>query len=257
MSFVRTVAVVAVGTASGFFLVGNTASDLFGVSPSVVKKGLAGATFKSDPAVIRAAGLTVPKISPENIEKIEEFVSDLANLEEDRTKTCKASLGLVQQALLDLADAKTDPFAFDDLARTAGYVFLYAGETKYPKEVVADCLSRSKYRFPTGVDGDALHYGHQMSGLIALREGKMEVAGAHLIRSVDSFSPVTGSFGPRMRLADELLGKKQFKAVETYLTRCKEGWSFAREEGIDSWLTDIRAGRRPSNESWANQMWRL
>lgn len=257
MSFVRSIAVVAVGVVSGFFLVGNIASDLYGVSPSVVKKGLAGASFKSDLAVIRAAGLTVPKVSPENIEPFEDFVSDLANLEDDRSKTCQASLGLLQKALLDLADAKTDRFAFYNLARTAGYVFVYAGETKYPKQVAADCLSRSKYRFPTGVDGDALHHGHQMSGLIALREGKIDAAGEHLIRSVDSFSPVTGSFGPCMRLADELLGKRQFKAVETYLVRCKQGWSFATEEGIDSWLKDVRAGRRPTNESWAEQMWRL
>lgn len=253
----RTMVMMAVGVAVGVVSVKAFSDGLFGVSASVVKNALAGTTFESDPAVIRASGLTVPKVSPENIEKIDDFVSDLANLEEGRAKTCRASLGIVQKALLQLADAKIDRFAFDSLARTAGYVFVYGGETKYPKAIAADRLSRSTYQFPTGVNGDALHYGHQMSGLIALREGKIEAAGEHLIRSVDTFSPVTSSFGPRMRLADELLGKQQFKAVENYLLRCKEGWSFAKEEGIDSWLTDVRSGRRPSNESWAGQMWRL
>ena len=248
---------MAVATASGFFLVGSQGDDLFGVSTSVVKDALAGTTLKNDPKVIRAAGLKVPKISPENVDTIDDFVSDLANLETGRDKTCRASLGIVQEALLTLADAKTDRFAFNLLAQRAGYVFVYGGETKYARAIAEDCLRRSTYRFPTGVDGDALHYGHQMLGLIAIREGKVEAASEHLIRSIDTFSPVTSSFGPRMRLANELLEKRQFKAVENYLVRCKEGWSFAKEEGIDVWLTDIRAGRRPSNESWASQMWRL
>jgi len=247
---------VVVGAAVGFGAVGMVPGGLIGSNPSpeIVRAALKSINVTADVKKLKQLDLTIPDLKSLEAEPFEDWMRELVWMEENREVACKAALGIVKEGLLTVAEKKGSPFDFSDAAKTASYVFLEAGELSYPEAISKDYLRHSGYRFPTGVDGDSLHAGHQFAGLVAVRRGDLKGAGEHLIRSLDSFSPVTGSFGPRMRLADELLQKGEFEAVRRYFLRCKEGWSFAKESGIDSWISAVEQKKMPSGDRWEQQL---
>jgi len=94
-------------------------------------------------------------------------------------------------------------------------------------------------------DGNAIHDGHQILGLVALREGRIEDASGHLLASGRTpGSPQLGSFGPDMTLASELLAKGRREVVIEYLDLCEKFWKMS-EGRIAEWKTAIRSGRVP------------
>ena len=248
--------VVVVGAAVGFGAIGALPGGLIGSNPSpeTVRAALKPINVTADVKKLKQLDLTIPDLKNLEAEPFQDWMSELVWMEENREVACKAALGIVKEGLLKLAQKNGSPFDFSHAAKTASYVFLEAGELSYPEAISKDYLSHSGYRFPTGVDGDSLHAGHQLAGLVAVWRGDLKGAGEHLIRSMDSFSPVTGSFGPRMRLADALLRKGEFEAVRRYFLRCKEGWSFAKESGIESWISAVEQKKMPSGDGWEHQL---
>lgn len=92
---------------------------------------------------------------------------------------------------------------------------------------------------------DVVSEGHQALGRVALREGNVTRANAHLLDSAKI--PGSGAFsifGPDMTLAKELLEKGQKTAVIAYLHLCAKFW---KDEGglLKDWEADIRKGRMP------------
>lgn len=91
--------------------------------------------------------------------------------------------------------------------------------------------------------GDLHHHANLVLGRIALIEGDAEQASDHLLAAANvQGSPVLGSFGPNMRLAQELLELGHRDIVLEYLTRCAEFWSSPK---LDLWAVQIRSGQPP------------
>lgn len=94
-------------------------------------------------------------------------------------------------------------------------------------------------------DGNAIHDGNMVRGLVALHSGNVEQAAKDLIEAgKTSGSPQLNSFGPNMTLASELLEKGQRDAVLEYLTLCKKFWTLGADR-LDIWIDAIRTGGKP------------
>jgi outer membrane lipoprotein-sorting protein len=95
-------------------------------------------------------------------------------------------------------------------------------------------------------DGDAVHDGNMVLGMIAIHQGNVQQAKYYLIESGKSKgSPVLGSFGPKMILAKALLDKGEYDTVLQYLVDCREFWTMGVQR-IDDWMATIKAGRAPA-----------
>jgi len=94
-------------------------------------------------------------------------------------------------------------------------------------------------------DGNAIHDGNMVRGLVALHSGNVEQAAKDLIEAGKTTgSPQLNSFGPNMTLASELLEKGQRDAVLEYLTLCKKFWTLGADR-LDTWIDAIRTGGKP------------
>lgn len=94
-------------------------------------------------------------------------------------------------------------------------------------------------------DGTAVHDGHMVRGLVALRNGNVQGAARDLIEAgKSSGGPQLNSFGPNMTLASELLEKGERDAVVEYLNMCKKFWMMGASK-LDAWIAAIQAGNKP------------
>ena len=94
-------------------------------------------------------------------------------------------------------------------------------------------------------EGNAIHDGNMVRGLVALRSGNVEQAAKDLIEAGKTpGSPQLNSFGPNMRLASELLERGQRDAVLEYLALCKKFWTMGASR-LDTWTDAIRTGGKP------------
>lgn len=255
----REVAGLVVALTVGFTYVGIEYSDLVSskVPVATIENSLKKKPYGSDLAYLKTVDLAPPRLDVSSDSSRETFIDWMefvATCEGDRIRACKAALGVTRTGMLQLAKNKPDKFELELAARASAYVFVQAGELDYPTEISKEFLASAEWRFPTGVDGDALHSGHQIAGMVAVKRGDLKAAGKHLIHSLDTFSPVTHSFGPRMHLAKMLMEKGEFGAVKRYFLRCKEGWSFAQESGIDGWVAAVEKKQIPSDDHWLAQL---
>ncbi len=94
-------------------------------------------------------------------------------------------------------------------------------------------------------NGDMIHDGNMVLGLVAMREGNIAQAKTYLLESGrTSGSPVLGSFGPSMNLAKELLEKGEKDVVLEYFSLCKVFWKL-HPETLDLWSAKVREGGMP------------
>jgi TonB family protein len=94
-------------------------------------------------------------------------------------------------------------------------------------------------------NGNAIHDGNMVRGLVALRSGNVEQAAKDLIEAGKTTgSPQLNSFGPNMILASELLEKGERDAVLEYLSLCKKFWSLGAAR-LDAWIDVILTGGKP------------
>ena len=95
-------------------------------------------------------------------------------------------------------------------------------------------------------DGDAVHAGNTLLGLVALKAGEIDAANKYLIESGKTKgSPVLGSFGPSMALANALLEKGQKESVLEYLELCKKFWNPPFANKLEQWKAAIDSGVTP------------
>ena len=95
--------------------------------------------------------------------------------------------------------------------------------------------------------GNAIHKGHTILGLADLREGDRDGAKHHLVRAGQTpGSPQLDTFGPNMRLAEELLQVGETEAVLEYLSVCAAFWDeeFGRDR-LSCWSDAVRSGSIP------------
>jgi len=94
-------------------------------------------------------------------------------------------------------------------------------------------------------NGNAVHHGHMMLGRVALADGDIGTAREQLIAAGHtSGSPQLNSFGPNMRLAQELLRAGERDVVLEYLGLCRRFWEMGHAE-LAAWTRDIDENRLP------------
>jgi len=98
-------------------------------------------------------------------------------------------------------------------------------------------------------NGDAVHHGNTILGLLALQAGEIETAGKYLIESAKTEgSPVLNSFGPSMLLAKALLEAGQKDKVLEYFELCEKFWmpsSIAPGNKLNEWKDTVAADGIP------------
>ncbi len=93
--------------------------------------------------------------------------------------------------------------------------------------------------------GNAVHAGHSVLGLVALRNGDVSRAREQLLEA--GKTPGSGqlnSFGPNMILASELLKKGESDVVLQYFDLCRKFWKMGGAQ-LDSWSETVRKGGKP------------
>jgi hypothetical protein len=130
------------------------------------------------------------------------------------------------------------------LAR-AGQAALEAGRIESAEGWAVEMLELAGHHPGTGGAGTALHQGHLILGRIALGRGDVDGAKARLLKAgMTPGSPTLGSFGPSMRLAQDLLEKGEREVVLEYFGLCRAFWIHGAED-LDAWTAEVEAGRIP------------
>jgi len=96
---------------------------------------------------------------------------------------------------------------------------------------------------PSVRDGQAFHDGHVALGRVALKDGDVAQAKAHLLHA--GRTPGGGtltSFGPNMSLAKELAERGERDTVVTYLELCRTFWQGPQ---LNQWIRTLKAGAIP------------
>ena len=133
--------------------------------------------------------------------------------------------------------------ALIDMAKTTVYFGALGDANGYATELLE--FAASDATAGRRVDGNAIHDGHEVLGLVALRRGNLDEAKRQLLLAGDTpGSPQLGSFGPNMLLAKELLERGERDAVIEYFRRCGRFWKMERGR-VDQWTKDARARRAP------------
>lgn len=122
-------------------------------------------------------------------------------------------------------------------------------------ENIATCIrEEADDEFPWLRDDDSIHESEQLLGQLALRKGDKAEAVRHLLASVEvNDGPVMCSFGPRLRLANELLDVGETEAVLSYLEKVREFWECGPTK-VAAWIKAMKAGRDPRDENWRFQL---
>jgi len=93
--------------------------------------------------------------------------------------------------------------------------------------------------------GQAVHDGHMVLGMIALRKGDVLQAKRDLAESANiKGSPTLDSFGPNMLLAKALLERGEHEAVLEYFESCRSFWTMGAKQ-LDAWTATVRSGGVP------------
>lgn len=119
--------------------------------------------------------------------------------------------------------------------------------------------------------GNAIHSGHQVLGLVRLKEGRVESAKKHLLAAGRTpGSPQLNSYGPNLILARELFLKGETEVVIRYLDLVAEFWASEKKVPsgvmeaeskartrqnkalIEEWKSTIRNGQLPQDDRWSN-----
>ena len=132
-----------------------------------------------------------------------------------------------------------------ELAPILALLSFRAGEYSKAESYALEALSVSGSKGSSNARG--VVFGNEVLGLLALKQGNMEIAKLRLLDSArTSGSPTLRQFGPNMELAKALLERGERDTVVEYLELCKGLWP--TKEGLNSllaWQGAIRAGAIP------------
>lgn len=154
-------------------------------------------------------------------------------------------LNVAPRFLAALETAKTETEIFATLPRAATSAF-HLGRFADARSNACRALEMAPAFAQTWSYGNAIHYGHTVLGLLALREGEHSMA----LRELDASgrtpgSPQLDSFGPTMHLAKELLKLGYIAPVIAYFEQCRVFWTRGTK-WLGLWESVIRAGRVPN-----------
>jgi hypothetical protein len=147
--------------------------------------------------------------------------------------------------LARLSDTLSDEKAFVYLPRAA--VAAYHLERFSEAKALAEKALSLAPLFRTDWNyGNAIHFGHSVLGLLALREGDLNLAVDELWKSGETpGSPQLNTFGPTMQLAKELLQAGHTNPVLTYFKQCRSFWRMG-STWLDLWESKVVSGQVPN-----------
>jgi hypothetical protein len=152
-----------------------------------------------------------------------------------------------QQVLADLEqdsggdDAMRRYYALDQMAQAA----LKAGDEAKAAAYASELLHGRQTDATDWNYGNAIHDGHMVLGLIAVRHGDIPGARQQLVEAGKTpGSPQLDSFGPSMMLAKELLEKGERDGVLEYLSECRSFWKMGTAS-LDAWSETVKKGGTP------------
>jgi hypothetical protein len=152
-----------------------------------------------------------------------------------------------QQVLADLeqdsggGDAMRRYYALDQMAQAA----LKAGDEAKAAAYANELLHGKQQDATNWNYGNAIHDGHMVLGLIAVRHGDIPAARQQLLEAGKTpGSPQLDSFGPSMALAKELLEKGERDAVLEYFSECRSFWKMGTAS-LDAWSETVKKGGTP------------
>lgn len=170
-------------------------------------------------------------------------IGEEADAAQRRTALNRRFQRTVKQQLADLEQDRGDRITATEaslLAKTAVRAEAWDKAATYAKEALDFVVTK-----PTD-DGQGIHDGHMVLGLVALHEGNVERAKQELLASGKTTgSPVLGSFGPNMSLAKALLEKGERDVVLQYFEECKQFWKL-HPETLNAWSAAVRNGGLPN-----------
>ena len=115
-----------------------------------------------------------------------------------------------------------------------------AGEVAEARAYATEALASAE---PIHRAGDTRHRANILLGRIALAEDDVAAAGKYLLAAGQTeASPSLSTFGPNMRLAQELLERDERDVVLEYFELCKAFW---KEDRLEEWATLVREGNMP------------
>lgn len=133
-------------------------------------------------------------------------------------------------------------FAADvDLARLAWRT----GNVRKAKRYSYRCLLQAGRFHSDPAYGDAVYTGHEIVGLLALRQGHIDKAARELADSAKTpGSKALSADGPDLTLAAQLLTSGKAAEVAAFLERCKAFWPAGAAQ-LDAWRAAILKGEKP------------
>ena len=154
------------------------------------------------------------------------------------------ALNAIRDAIAKESDQRRIYYMLGDLAELA----FNAGNLDEASEAALKCLSLAFSFGKDWNDGNAIHNSNEILGRIALKKGDIEAAKKHLSLAGDTpGSPQLNSFGPDLKLAEELFAVGEVDSVVSYLEACKKFWSSGCERGaLDRGIGQIRSGELPN-----------
>lgn len=152
-----------------------------------------------------------------------------------------------QQVLADLeqdisgANPRERFYALRTLAKAAWDAGANLTAADYATELLNDVAQNQR----DWNNGNAIHDGNMVLGLVALSNGNLGQAGKYLLDAGKTpGSPQLGSFGPNMSLAKELLQKGEKEVVLEYFALCRIFWKMGNDS-LDEWTAMVRGGGMP------------
>jgi hypothetical protein len=163
----------------------------------------------------------------------------------------RAKKYLIKRSLKQLAQFESAMTSNNDLWQLASCTFAayYLERHEQAEALACQAVKTANEKIDDRNAGDAMHAGHSVLGLLALKNHNHELAIEHLHASAKvPCTPVLMSFGPRMLLAKELLILDEIQSVMTYFELCRVFWTHG-DVWLSVWEKKIHAGRIPNFSS--------
>ena len=156
-----------------------------------------------------------------------------------KVKAAKVALNEMELAFSLVTDEEKRMYILSELAKDSYEAQEIEKASSYAKQLLANPPSGHNY-------GGTVFQGNHILGRIALDENEIDLAKSYLLAAAQTpGSPVLGSFGPSMYLANELLKRGERDVVIEYFRLCSVFWEMGRDK-LKHWEATVKRGGTPA-----------